>query len=115
MNRPDDLDKLVEVVSEIDDLNPLVYKHSQMIVGFPGETEEEFQQSTDFMKRSGFDYISVIRYSPRPNTKAIRLENNVTSEVMEDRYKRAMDVFHKIRQEKLRDKIYFELMQIISK
>lgn len=115
MNRPDDLDKLAEVVSEIDNLNPLVYKHSQMIVGFPGETEEDFQQSLDFMRKSNFDYISVIKYSPRPNTKAIRLDNKVISDVMEDRYKKAMRVFHKIRQERLQDKIYYELMQISTK
>jgi tRNA A37 methylthiotransferase MiaB len=112
MNRPDNLDRLAEVVSEISHLNPFVYKHSQMIVGFPGETEDDFQQSLNFMEKSGFDYITMLKYSPRPNTNAIRLENKVPSEIIEDRYKRAMDVFHKIRQERLQEKIYSKLMQM---
>lgn len=114
MNRPNNLDSLMEVVSEIDREYPLIYKHSQMIVGFPGETEEDFQQSIEFMRKSGFDYISVFKYSPRPNTKAINLEDHVPSEVMEFRYQKAREVFYEIRRRKLQEKLYHCLLKEAS-
>jgi tRNA-2-methylthio-N6-dimethylallyladenosine synthase len=50
---------------------------SDWIVGFPGETEEEFQQSEALMKEIRFSVSYVFKYSPRPNTPATRLEDDV--------------------------------------
>jgi len=106
MNRPDNLNDIAHIVSELDDLNPFVYKHSQMIIGFPGETKEDFQQSLNFMKKSKFDYISVFKYSPRPNTSVLNLEGRVPLRIIEDRYTRAKNLADEIRKNKLREKTY---------
>ena len=112
MNRPDNLNDLEQIVSDSDNLNPFVYKHSQMIVGFPGETEEDFQQSLNFMKKSKFDYISIFRYSPRQNTSAFNLEGRIPPDIMEERYARAKNLADEIRKNKLREKTYKALIKL---
>ncbi|MET0016970.1 tRNA (N(6)-L-threonylcarbamoyladenosine(37)-C(2))-methylthiotransferase MtaB [Oscillibacter sp.] len=61
---------------------------TDMIVGFPGETEEEFAQSLEFIRRCGFARIHIFPYSIRPGTPAAEMEQ-VPSSVKEDRARRA--------------------------
>jgi len=112
MNRPNNLDKLQKILSEIDSLNPFVFKHSQMIVGFPGETEEDFMQSIAFMKNSKLDYTGIIKYSERPNTRAANLPYSVPDNIIERRYQRAREIRNAIRRRKLENKTYLYLENI---
>lgn len=60
---------------------------TDIIVGFPGETEQEWQQSFDFIKSVGFGHIHIFTYSSREGTKASTLPNQVTNEIKKQRSK----------------------------
>ena len=62
---------------------------TDMIVGFPGETEEEFAQSLDFIRRCGFAAMHIFPYSRRPGTPAARMGGQVPNAVKEERAHRA--------------------------
>jgi tRNA-2-methylthio-N6-dimethylallyladenosine synthase len=61
---------------------------ADVIVGFPGETEEDFQDTLRLMEEVKFDTINTAAYSPRPNTPAATWENQVPDEVKQDRLQR---------------------------
>jgi len=58
------------------------------IVGFPGETEEQFQRTMQLVDDIGFDLLNTAAYSPRPNTPAAIWENQLSEEVKSDRLQR---------------------------
>ncbi len=76
-----------------------------MLVGFPGETEEEFQELCDFVKEMRFDRLGVFRYSHEENTSAHELKDDVPDEVKIDRSNRLMeiqrDISFQLNQEKI--------------
>jgi tRNA A37 methylthiotransferase MiaB len=61
---------------------------TQIIVGFPGESQEDFQEDLDLVKTRLFDYIDVFRYSDRPNTKASGLPGKLPGKVVMRRYRK---------------------------
>ena len=65
---------------------------TDMIVAFPGETEEEFQQSLAFIKKCGFGDMHIFPYSRRPGTPADKLPGQLPNQVKEDRSRRAAEV-----------------------
>lgn len=64
---------------------------SDLIVGFPGETEEDFEQTLSLVKRIGYDTIFAYTYSPRPGTSALQYGDTVPEEVKKERHTRLMD------------------------
>ncbi len=70
--------------------NPAVT--TDLIVGFPQETEEEFSKTLAFLRRCGFSSMHIFPYSRRPNTPAAKLEGQVEKAVKEDRVRRAAAV-----------------------
>ncbi len=76
-----------------------------LIVGYPGETEEEFQELLDFVAESKFDRLGAFTYSPEENTSAFKLEDNVSEEVKVDRLNRLMDLQTQISLEKNESRI----------
>ena len=90
----------IRVVKEIRDITPDVTINTDIIVGFPGETEEEFMDSYTLLEELRLDKIHLSKYSMRPKTIATRkMEDNVTDEEKEDR---------RIRIDALNDKILAE-------
>ncbi len=61
---------------------------ADVIVGFPGETEEQFQESLSLMEEVKFDQVNTAAYSPRPNTPAAAWEDQVPEDVKQDRLQR---------------------------
>jgi threonylcarbamoyladenosine tRNA methylthiotransferase MtaB len=72
-------------VSLIRALLPEAAITTDVMVGFPGETEEEFEESYDFCRRVGFARIHVFSFSPRQGTQAARLPHQVSEEVKKER------------------------------
>ncbi len=107
MERPTNIDEFLDLISEIDNKFPRVYKHTQIIVGFPRETEEDFQMTLDALERSGFDYITVVKYSDRPHTRSIAMEGHIKPSAIEERYKRAASFITELRRRKL-EKLFFQ-------
>ena len=71
---------------------------TDIMVGFPGETEEEFMQSLEFAKEISFSKVHVFAYSQRPGTKACNAPNQITKKVKETRSKQMMHVANQTKQ-----------------
>lgn len=71
---------------------------TDIMVGFPGETEEEFQQSLEFAKEISFSKVHVFAYSQRPGTKACNAPNQITKKMKETRSKQMMHVTNQTKQ-----------------
>ena len=69
---------------------------TDIIVGFPGETEEDFQHTLDLLRQTEPDVVNISRYSARPGTEAARSTSRVKSEVAKDRSRRATALARRI-------------------
>ncbi|MGZ4960641.1 MAG: tRNA (N(6)-L-threonylcarbamoyladenosine(37)-C(2))-methylthiotransferase MtaB [Methylomonas sp.] len=71
---------------------------TDIIVGFPGETEQEWQESIDYIKGIGFGHIHIFSYSPREGTKAASLPDQVSQEVKKRRSKELHELADSLKQ-----------------
>jgi ribosomal protein S12 methylthiotransferase len=65
-------------------------------VGFPGETEADFQELYEFVEKAGFQRLGIFAYSPEKGTKAARLKNAVEESVKQERLRALVDLQKKI-------------------
>ena len=91
MNRGYSREEYIDKIKMIKETLPNVVLSSDIIVGFPGETEEEFQQTIDMVEEVGYETIFAFKYSPRPNTKAAKLTDQVDEAVKTERLNRLFD------------------------
>ncbi len=82
-------------MKQIKDLMPDACIGIDVIVGFPGETDEEFQKTVEFLKSIDFSYLHVFTYSERPNTTAVRMDEVVPPEKRMERRKILQQLSHK--------------------
>jgi len=66
------------------------------MVGFPGETEQDFVATVDMLDRARFDFVTCFAYSPRPNTYASALKIQVSPEVVAERLQRLASQFRDV-------------------
>jgi threonylcarbamoyladenosine tRNA methylthiotransferase MtaB len=97
MRRVYDTALFAERVEAVRGLVPSVSFGTDLIVGFPGETEEEFAQSLAFCERMRFSRMHVFRYSKRPGTPAATMEGQVDPLVMAKRADRAHQLSRQLR------------------
>ena len=90
MRRPSSLNWVYKTVGKLRDAMPEIALRTTFIVGFPGETEEEFVGLLDFMKAVQFDKLGVFKFSPEPGTPAFDLPDQVDADTMEERWNRVM-------------------------
>lgn len=67
---------------------------TDIIVGFPDETDKDFNQTYDLFKKINYDTAFIFAYSPRQGTYAARLEDNVSNEIKQMRLKKLLNLFH---------------------
>lgn len=67
---------------------------TDIIVGFPGETEEEFNQTYEFLKEINFYQMHIFKYSPRKGTKAANMDNQVDGKLKEERSRKLITLSH---------------------
>ena len=91
MNRKYDLQKYLGIVDYIREKMPDATVTSDIIVGFPGETEEDFEATLDALRRVEFDMLYSFIYSPRKGTPAALMEQ-VPDKVKSERFERLLDV-----------------------
>ncbi len=75
-------------LDRIRDRVPGIAVSTDVIVGFPGETEDDFLETLDVVRRARFDSAYTFRYSPRPGTRAASFPSQVPAEVVQDRFER---------------------------
>ena len=92
MRRGVDHEQTVEFVKKVRSYVPDIAFRSTFIVGFPGETEEQFEELLDFIKEMRFERAGVFAYSAEEGTPAFELEDDVPEEVKQARVSKFMDV-----------------------
>lgn len=88
MNRRYKSDRYFEAITKIQEYFPYAALTTDIIVGFPGETEEEFNESAEFAKKVGYTHIHVFPYSRREGTKAADMKDQVLKSVKDERVKK---------------------------
>lgn len=92
MNRKYNLEKFFEIIAKIRKIRPNISITTDVIVGFPGETEEMFEETIKTCQNLKLSKIHVFPYSERQGTKAIELPNHVSSEEKKRRARRLLEV-----------------------
>jgi threonylcarbamoyladenosine tRNA methylthiotransferase MtaB len=92
MNRKYSTDEYYKIVEGLRNHFPEVAITTDIMVGFPGETVEEFEKTCEFAKKVAFADSHIFQYSPRPGTPAAKFENQVSPDVKEARSKKIMDI-----------------------
>ncbi|MEI6818611.1 MAG: tRNA (N6-isopentenyl adenosine(37)-C2)-methylthiotransferase MiaB [Verrucomicrobiota bacterium] len=96
MRRPYKNEKFVEICEKMKAARPGVAITTDIIVGFPGETEEDFQATIDTVERLQFDNAFVFRYSKRRNTPAAEMDEQISESVKEERNQRLLAVVDRL-------------------
>ena len=100
MNRRYDKDKYLELVQKIRRAVPDISLTTDIIVGFPGETEEDFLETLDVVDKSDFDTAFTFIYSKRSGTPAAKMEDQVPEDVVKDRFDRLLAEVQEISRER---------------
>src|SRR5687767_7931218 len=92
MRRPERQRTIRERVQWLRDAVPDLSLRTTMIVGFPGETDEDFEEMLELLEEIGFDYIGAFPYSVEEGTLAATMPGQVDEDVARERLERLMDV-----------------------
>jgi tRNA-2-methylthio-N6-dimethylallyladenosine synthase len=101
----------LKICDKIRKLVPNVRISTDIIVGFPSENDEDFNDTIDVINKVKFDQIFNFKYSPRPNTQALNISNIVTDEIATKRLTKVIEL-HKIHQTQLMDRYIGTTMRV---
>jgi tRNA-2-methylthio-N6-dimethylallyladenosine synthase len=96
MRRTYDRDRYLRLAAELRAAIPDLALTTDLIVGFPGETDDDFDETLEVVEEVGFDGAFTFVYSPRAGTEAAAMEGQVPEEVKRDRIERLIDVVQRI-------------------
>jgi ribosomal protein S12 methylthiotransferase len=105
MKRPASSENVLKRIQQWRSICPDIALRSTFIVGFPGETEEEFEELLDFIEEAQLDRVGAFKYSPVEGAAANALPDHVDPDVQEDRLARLMYLQEEISAEKLAKKV----------
>ena len=100
MNRKYNREQYLELVRKLREAVPDIAISTDIIVGFPGETEEDFQQTLELAKEVRYDSAFTFLYSPRPGTPAAEYEDQIPETVKHERFNRLVEIMNGISAEK---------------
>jgi tRNA-2-methylthio-N6-dimethylallyladenosine synthase len=89
-------DRYLKILENVRAKIPNAAITTDIIVGFPGETEEDFQATIDVVRKSRFAMAYTFQYSKRPGTPAAEMPNQIEKEVVQDRYERLLEVVNEV-------------------
>ena len=115
MKRPGKIDRTLERIKQWREICPDLTLRSTFIVGFPGETEEDFQMLLDFLKEAQLDRVGCFKFSPVEGAPATEMADQVPEDVKEERFHRFMQLQQEISAERLKQKIGQTLDVIVDK
>ncbi|MBK8051375.1 MAG: 30S ribosomal protein S12 methylthiotransferase RimO [Anaerolineales bacterium] len=92
MRRPSRVEMVYEHMAKLRTAMPEIALRTTFIVGYPGETEKEFEGLLDFVKAIEFDKVGAFTFSPEPGTPSAELPDQIADEVKQERYERLMEV-----------------------
>jgi tRNA-2-methylthio-N6-dimethylallyladenosine synthase len=88
-------EQYLELVERLRTAIPRLALSTDIIVGFPGETEDDFLQTMDVVERGGFDQAFTFIYSPRTGTPAASMDGAVDRAVVQERFDRLVELVHR--------------------
>jgi len=100
MNRRYTFASYMEKLTKLKAAMPDIYMTTDIIVGFPGETDEEFEQTYRALEEIRYDGIFAFKYSKRPNTAALKLKGHLPETIKEERLERVLKLQDAITEEK---------------
>lgn len=118
MNRKYTREDYLNIISKIKTINPKISITTDIIIGFPSETEDDFNDSLELVKEVGFDSSFTFLYSVREGTPAAKMKDQVDDKIKHLRFQRLMDVLHPIgleQNKKLLGKTVKVLVEEVSK
>ena len=115
MNRKTSKKDIENVINKIRKQIPDATIRTSLIVGFPGETEEQFYELYNFVKETKFDKLGVFEYSKEEGTPASKMPNQIHHMTKKSRYKKIMSMEQQISKEKLKKEIGKEYEVLIEK
>src|SRR5438477_3173958 len=93
---------------------PRVALRTTFIVGFPGETEGEFETLLDFIRRVRFERLGIFKYSPEEGSRAAKMPNQIAAKIKNARYRMAMSIQQQIAYEVARERVGSELKLLVD-
>ena len=114
MKRPGSIDRTLERIKKWREICPELTLRSTFIVGFPGETEEDFQMLLDFLEEAQLDRVGCFKFSPVEGAVATEMADQVPEDVKEERFHRFMQVQQQISAARLQQKVGKTLAVIID-
>ena len=114
MKRPGTIERTLERIQQWREICPEITLRSTFIVGYPGETEQDFELLLDFLEKAQLDRVGCFPYSPVEGAAANELANQVPDEIKQQRFDRFMQLQQKISMQKLQAKIGKTLAVIID-
>ena len=105
MRRPANQEKTLDRVKAWRETCPDLAIRSTFIVGFPGETEQDFEMLLDWIKEAGIDRAGCFEYEPVAGAKANELEDQIRDEVKQERFERLMEVAQNVSAERLATRV----------
>ncbi|MFP5246894.1 MAG: tRNA (N6-isopentenyl adenosine(37)-C2)-methylthiotransferase MiaB [Thermoanaerobaculia bacterium] len=94
-------EKYLETIARIREAIPEIHFSTDIIVGFPGETEEDFQETLRLMEEVRYGSLFAFKYSPRPGTPALRIGEPVDDAVASERLQRLFELHERHKRERL--------------
>lgn len=117
MNRKSDGKSIRKLIEKIRKEIPEVILRTTVIVGFPGETKEEYEELYEFIKEAKFDKLGAFMYSKEEGTPAEKLPEQIHPKTKKHRYQKLMSLQQEISKQKLQEKIgnrYEALIEAVS-
>lgn len=115
MKRPAHQEKTLERIKRWREICPQLVIRSTFIVGFPGETEDDFQILLDWLQEAQLDRVGCFKYSPVDGASANELDNPVPEEIKEERWQRFMTLQQDISSQKLKQRVGYEMQVLIDR
>lgn len=110
MNRKATGEIIHKKIQRLRDYIPNIVLRTSVIVGFPGETQEDFELLVEGIKKAKFDHLGVFRYSDEEDTPAYKLEPKVSQDIIEERF----EILYELQREIAREKNQKYLGQVLE-
>jgi len=114
MRRETNRGYIEELIAKLRARIPGVALRTTFIVGFPGETDAQFETLLDFIERTRFERLGIFRYSQEEGSRAAQMAEQIPTKVKNDRYRRAMILQQRIAQEIAATKVGSELKLLVD-
>jgi ribosomal protein S12 methylthiotransferase len=96
MHRATSREDIISTITKLRKEMPEIVIRTSLIVGFPGETEEQFEELAEFIQKYPLDNIGIFKFSREPDSHAYNLPDQIAQEVKEERYHKLMQIQQKV-------------------